>query len=104
MTLQIPVPYQQIEAFCRKWRVSEFSIFGSATGTEFRPDSDIDVLVSFEPEAHRTLFDLVNMEEELKRLFGRPVDLVLRKSVERSDNWIRRNSILRSAQQIYVAR
>jgi predicted nucleotidyltransferase len=103
MEPRIPIPHEKIAAFCQKWKIREFSLFGSVLTEDFRPDSDVDVMVGFEPNTHWTLFDLVHMEEELKRIFGRDVDLVLRKSVERSDNWIRRKAILSSVRQIYVA-
>ena len=51
MTARIDIPMEQIEAFCRRWRVVEFTLFGSVLREDFRPDSDVDVLVSFEPEA-----------------------------------------------------
>lgn len=92
-----------IESFCKKWKVTEFSLFGSVLRDDFGPDSDIDVLVSFEPDTHWTLFDLVHMEDELSAAFGRPVDVVLRKSVERSRNSIRREGILSNVRQIYPA-
>jgi uncharacterized protein len=104
MEPKIPIPHEKIAAFCQKWKITEFSLFGSVLTEEFRPDSDVDVLVGFETDTHWTLFDLVHMEDDLKRIFGREVDLVLRKSVERSDNWIRRKAILTSATPVYVAR
>jgi predicted nucleotidyltransferase len=79
------------------------ALFGSVLRDDFRPDSDVDVLVTFAPEAHHGLFDLVDMEDELSVIFGRRVDLVERPGVERSENYIRRRSILRSAQPVYVA-
>ena len=87
---------------CR-WKVAEFSLFGSALREDFGPTSDVDVLVAFEPEARWTLVDLDRMEEELASLFGRPVDLVERRAVEQSDNYIRRRHILSSAEAVYVA-
>ena len=77
--------------------------FGSVLREDFRPDSDVDVLVSFLPEAPWGLFDHVRMEDELSDLLGRRVDLVNRKAVERSSNWIRRDAILTSAKPCYVA-
>ena len=70
---------------------------------DFGPESDIDVLVSFLPEAEHGLLDLVAMEEELGRLHGRKVDLVSRRGIERSRNYIRRRAILDSAEVIYAA-
>jgi len=99
--VQIELPVDQITAFCRKWQITELSLFGSVLREDFRPDSDIDVLVVFSPEAKHSLFDLVYMEHELKELFGRDVDLVEKQAVERSENYIRRKHILDSAEVIY---
>ena len=93
----------QLADFCRKWQVAELSLFGSALRGDFRPDSDVDILVDFAPETSRTLFDLVEMEEELRRIFGREVDLVEKKAVEQSENYIRRRGILSSARVVYAA-
>ena len=70
---------------------------------DFRPDSDIDLLVSFSPRAKISLFDLVRMQNELKEIFGRDVDLVERRAIEKSENYIRRKSILENLKIIYVA-
>lgn len=94
---------QGVATFCRNWLITEFSFFGSVLREDFRTDSDVDVLVSFAPDSHWTLLDLVRMENELAKLFGRRVDLVIRKSVERSKNPRRRREILTTARQIYAA-
>ena len=73
---RIPVRQEQIEAFCRKWKIREFALFGSVLRDDFRPDSDIDVLVEFEPDSGHSLFEFYDMEQELRALFGRKVDLV----------------------------
>jgi predicted nucleotidyltransferase len=95
-----------IAAFCRKWRIRELSLFGSALRDDFSSDSDVDLLVVYE-DPHRDfgpwLRDLTEMEEELKGLFGREVDLVERIVVERSENYIRRREILRNPVSIYAA-
>ncbi len=101
--LRIPIDYEKIKAFCEKWKIVEFSLFGSVLTDEFRPDSDVDVLVKFHEAADWSLFDLVDMEDELKAMFGREVDLVLRKTIERSDNPFRRKLILGNARSVYVA-
>jgi len=103
MKTRIPIPREEVEKFCRKWRITEFSLFGSVLRDDFREDSDVDVLVTFAADTHWTLFDLVHMEDELKVVFGRKVDLVIRESVERSENPIRRKAILSTAQRIYAA-
>lgn len=98
---KIGMSTQQIEAFCRKWKIREFALFGSVLREDFGPDSDVDVLVTFEDSARWGLWDVIAAEEELAELLGRPVDLVERNSVEQSENWIRRKSILDSARTIY---
>jgi predicted nucleotidyltransferase len=101
MTPHIPIPQAQIVAFCQKWKITEFSLFGSVMRDDFGPESDVDVLVGFEPDVSWGLLGLVRMERELASLFGRKVDLVIRKSIERSDNQFRRNSILAHPYRIY---
>jgi predicted nucleotidyltransferase len=101
--LKIALPTDEIAAFCRRWRITELSVFGSVLRDDFRPESDVGFLVTFALEARTTLLDLVEMEEELAALLGRDVDIVSRRGVERSKNWIRRQAILGSADPIYVA-
>jgi uncharacterized protein len=79
------------------------AVFGSVLRDDFRPDSDIDFLVTFAPEARVSLFDLAELQEELEDLICREVDLVERVSIERSQNWIRRQEILRTAEPVYVS-
>ena len=93
----------RIGEFCKKWKVAEFAIFGSALRADFGPDSDVDVLVTFKRDSKRSLFDLVQMEEELKGMFGRKVDLVSRQGIEASRNYLRRKAILDSAKVLYAA-
>ena len=80
----------------------EFALFGSVLSDDFRSDSDVDVLVTFMPDTRYSLFDLVHMQDELEQVFGRKVDLVERKSVEHSENYIRRKHILNSVESVYV--
>ena len=103
MTPRIPLDRAQIEAFCRKWKIIEFSFFGSVLRDDFGPDSDVDVLVAFAPDARRTLFDLVEMVEELEIEFGRKVDIMTRRSIESSENYLLRRAILQNVQQVYAA-
>jgi|694.fasta_scaffold25624_14 predicted nucleotidyltransferase len=91
----------QIENFCQKWKITEFSLFGSVLRADFRADSDLDVLVTFAPNAPWTIIDLVTMEQELASLAGREVDLVERRVIEKSHNPIRKTEILSSARVIY---
>jgi len=99
----IDIPRKKIVEFCHKWKVREFSVFGSVLRDDFRSDSDIDVIVDFEPDAKRTLFDIVSMTDELKEILGREVDLMTRRSVEKSRNYIRRKAILSSMEVVYVS-
>ncbi len=92
-----------LAAFCRKWRVAEMEVFGSALRDDFGEESDVDFLVTFEAGAKLRLWDLVAMRDEFKGLLGREVDLIERVVIERSRNYIRREGILSSAQVIYAA-
>jgi predicted nucleotidyltransferase len=98
------LPTNEIEEFCRRWRIRELSIFGSYLRDDFRPESDIDFLYTFVENPGWSLFDLVRMDEELAAITGRPVDLVDGETIENSENWIRRREILGTAEVIYVAR
>jgi predicted nucleotidyltransferase len=100
---RIDIPRDRIAAFCRKWRVRRFALFGSVLTDSFRPDSDIDVLVKFEPDHPWSLLDHVRMQEELAGIFGRPVDLVSQAGLERSENHLRKREILETAHPIYEA-
>lgn len=100
---QQTVPLDGIAAFCQRWNVHEFALFGSVLRPDFADTSDVDVLVQFRDEARYTMFDLARMADELEALFGRPVDLLDRRAVEASPNYLRRDSILRSAEVIYAA-
>jgi uncharacterized protein len=97
------IPSEALAAFCRRWSITRLELFGSALRDDFRPDSDVDFLVSFEPDVRWKLGDLDRMEDELSALVDRTVDLVSRRGIERSENWIRREAILGSAEPIYVA-
>jgi predicted nucleotidyltransferase len=101
--IRIPVDNERIADFCRKWKITHFSVFGSVLREDFGPESDLDVLVTFADDAHWTLFDWVEIQEELKETFGREVDLLSRRGVESSRNPIRRTTILSSAETIYAA-
>ena len=100
---RLAVDRETLAALCRRWQIERLELFGSVLRDDFRPDSDVDVLVTFAPEAHHGLFAFARMEEELTALVGRKVDLLTRQSVERSENWIRRNEILRSAVPLDIA-
>ena len=99
----IELPMEQIKAFCDRWQVIEFALFGSILGDDFRPDSDIDVLITFSPTAKRGLTETLQMCDELQAIFDRKVDLIVKAAIERSENWLRRKNILESAEIIYAA-
>jgi hypothetical protein len=100
---RIALPLDKIAEFCRRWKISEFALFGSVLRDDFRSDSDVDVLVSFAPDSCWGLFAWYEMEQELKAIFGREADLVSHRGIEASRNHIRRKAILDSAQVIHVA-
>ena len=98
---QIAVHRETIEAFCRRWQIVELALFGSVLTEAFGPDSDIDVLVTFSPDATWSLLDLVSMQGELEQLFGRPVDVVEKDALR---NPFRRHHILSHKRTVYAAR
>jgi uncharacterized protein len=96
----VQIPPDMVEAFCKKWKIKEFSFFGSVLRDDFRPDSDIDVLVEFAADHPWSLYDVIDMEDELRSLLGREVDLVMKGSLR---NPIRRREILRTRKVLYAA-
>ncbi len=101
--IQIDVPNEEITAFCRQWKIAELALFGSVLREDFRPESDVDVLVTFGPEADWSFEHLLHMKEELEALFGRSVDFIEKRLVDESPNYIRRKHILTHMETIYVA-
>jgi len=99
----IEIPVDQIADICRRYYVRELELFGSILRKDFRADSDVDVLVTFEDNAPIGLFEFVGLQDELNELLGRKVDLVSRRGVEQSANWIRRAEILNNTRSIYAA-
>lgn len=102
--VQTLVPPKKIAAFCKRWNVVEFALFGSAVREDFSTKSDIDVLVSFAPHSEWGLFDHIQMRQELKELFGRDVDLITRRALEQSRNTLLRSEILNTAKVLYSER
>ncbi len=99
----IDIPKEKIAEFCKKWNIREFAIFGSVLRDDFRTDSDIDAIVDFVPDSSHSLFDLVDMTEELEKIFNRKVDLLTKRGVETSRNYIRRREILSTLEVLYVS-
>ena len=103
MNANAHIDLEALRAFCARWPIQRLELFGSALRDDFGPESDIDFLVVYTPGASVTLIDEARMEIDLEALLGRPVDLVSRRAVEASENWIRREAILESAVPVYVA-
>ncbi len=103
MGIRIKIPDEKITGFCRRNHIGSLGLFGSVLRDDFRPDSDVDVLIEFEPGQEPGLMELVAMQDELSEILGRKVDMVERKAVERSENYIRRRHVLESVEPVYVA-
>jgi len=100
--LQMPIPQNILETFCKKWKIKTFYFFGSVLRSDFNEkESDVDIMVEFLDDAGWTLLDHVEMRDELISITGRPVDLLTKRSIERSQNKIRKEEILRTAKAIY---
>jgi hypothetical protein len=92
-----------LREFCRKWSITELAVFGSVLRDDFRRESDVDFLATFDPKCRWSLLDQVRMQGELAGMLGRPVDLVSRRGLETSRNPWRREAILTTAETINVA-
>ncbi|MBN2305495.1 MAG: nucleotidyltransferase family protein [Anaerolineae bacterium] len=75
MSFPIPIPHDEIAAFCARHHIRKLALFGSVLRDDFRPDSDVDVLVEFDPGVPVGFFTFVDIEQELSNLLGRTVDL-----------------------------
>ncbi len=100
--VKVKIPHRKLTAFCRKYRIQKLALFGSVLREDFKPTSDIDVLVEFE-KGYTPGLAFFAMPDELKEIFGREVDLLTYQGIKSSRNPIRRKAILESAQVIYVA-
>ncbi len=98
--IAITLPREALVNFCQRWKVEEFYLFGSVLRKDFNLNSDVDVMVQFSPDAHWG-FEIVEMKQELEKIFQRKVDLLTKKSIEQSNNWIRKQEILGTAKLIY---
>jgi predicted nucleotidyltransferase/uncharacterized protein with HEPN domain len=95
---RLHISLSEIEAYCHRWHITEFALFGSVLRDDFRPDSDVDVLVVFEPDRSWTLFDIVRAQQDLEELLGRDVDLTQKNNLA---NPFSRAEILRTHRIIY---
>ena len=97
--IRISIPKKELKEFCRRYQVDRLALFGSVLSQDFRKDSDVDVLVSFEPDAHIGFITLSRMQRELSELFKRPVDLVLMDGLKP----VIRDSVLANIEEVYAA-
>ncbi len=102
MNPQVSVSQSALAAVCQEHGIKRLAVFGSALREDFGPESDIDVLVEFEPGRTPGLLGIAGIEARLSALFGREVDLVTRSAVEQTRNYIRRRAILESAEEVYA--
>ncbi len=93
-----------VSTFCQRWGILTMALFGSILRDDFTEESDIDILLSFEPNVRQGLLTLAKIKHELEEQLHRPVDITIKESIETSDNWIRRREILTTAQTIYEQR
>ena len=91
----------EIAEFCRRWKIRELALFGSALRDDFGPDSDVDILVEFAPDADWSLLDHIQMQQELRALIKRDVDLISKRALERSRNWLFRREVLETARAFF---
>ena len=97
MRLPITIDPEQLAAFCRRWKIKELALFGSVLSERFRPDSDVDMLVEFEPEHVPGLFSLAGMEIEMSETLGREVELRTAEDLSRYF----RDEVVKSAEVVY---
>ena len=91
-----------ISALCHRWKIRELALFGSVLRDDFGQNSDLDIMVTFADDANWGLLDHVRMETEFEGLFGRDVNLITKRAVEQSRNWLRRQEILGSYQVLHA--
>jgi len=99
--INLDIQKDEITQFCQRWKIRELALFGSVLRDDFAPDSDVDVLVTFTEDARWGLLEHIQMQNELQIIVHRKVDLISKRAVERSQNWIRRQAILNSAQVVF---
>jgi len=91
----------KIAEFCQRWKIQELALFGSALRDDFGPDSDVDILVEFDTDADWSLLNHIQMQQELQTLLGREVDLISKRALERSRNWLFRREVLNTAKVFF---
>lgn len=103
MKPDLAIAFDQLEAICQRWKIQRLALFGSVLHGNEHANSDVDLLVDFAPDADWSLLDFIALQQELSALFGRPVDLVERAAIKSGKIGARRDTILNTAQDIYVA-
>lgn len=98
------LPIIDIAKICQRWKIQELAVFGSALRDDFSPDSDIDIVVTFATDAEWGLLDHIKMQQELQAILHRNVDLITKRALEKSQNWLRRNEILKTAKILFPER
>lgn len=101
---RLGISLDDIAKFCQNWGITEMALFGSVLREDFKPDSDIDFLITFAPRVPQGLLTLARIKNQLESLLDRPVDIVIKDSIKTSENWIIRREILTTAQMIYEQR
>jgi predicted nucleotidyltransferase len=102
VSVKLNFDHDSLGRLCREHGIARLELFGSALWEDFRGESDVDLLATLRADAHPTLLDWAEMQEKLAKVFGRPVDLVSRRVIERSQNPYRKHSILTTATPIYA--
>ena len=100
MNARIDIPKEEITAFCQRNHIRRMALFGSVLRDDFTPESDVDVLVEFEPDQTPGL-EFITMQDELSEILGQQVDMYTFKGVESNRNWLLREEILNSAEIQY---
>jgi uncharacterized protein len=96
---RIDIPLEALASLCSRYQVRELALFGSVLRDDFREDSDIDILVEYEPDAQVGLYEHFDLQRDLEQLLGRKVDLVSKRGL----NVVIRDDVLRSSQVLYAA-
>ncbi|WP_393009906.1 nucleotidyltransferase family protein [Limnothrix redekei] len=98
---RLAITEEKLIEICQQWKITELALFGSILREDFRETSDIDLLISFAPDAPQGLLTLARIKHQLEELLDHPVDLVIKEAIQEGDNWIRRQEILDTAVSIY---
>jgi hypothetical protein len=104
MTIKnINIPEEKLKEICKDYSIKELSMFGSVLRSDFNSESDVDLLIEFKPDIRISLFDIVDLKNELEKLFGREVDIVSKNAIKRSRNHLRRKGILENYKVVYAS-